>query len=99
MSSPRAIQFLTEYGLWAINEIQVRVYSKKEARILYHKYEANAFEYEKVVRLTWLDRLKGITLEQKIDKKLSQLRMRLIAENQKIKQYKELEQRYNQCKK
>jgi predicted GIY-YIG superfamily endonuclease len=89
------MRFLRDYGLWKVDEIQVRVVEDNLAWIDYEKYEKNADRHRIVVRVGFLERRKGITLEEKIGSVLAELKNKLIKDNEKIKRHKEIESKFN----
>lgn len=79
-------------GEWAIDEIKIRVLSLRQAVISYERYEVNAIEYDKFVNLTWFDRRKGITLQQKVQDVYDRLKLKLEAENVIIRELKHIQE-------
>lgn len=88
-------KYITNYGQWAVDEIKVHIITDTFAIIKYEMYIVNAYKHEKNVRLNFINRLKGITLEQKIDEKFNELKSKLIQENEKIKARQQIEGKYN----
>ena len=72
------------YGSWKVNEINVKVFSSHRGFISYEKFEINADQHYIDVKLNLIDRLRGITLEEKMIDKLSKLKARLIRENDQL---------------
>lgn len=89
------MRFLRDYGLWKVDEIQVRVIEDNLAWIDYEKYEKNAYRHRIVVGVGFFEKRKGITLEDKLNKVVSELKNELIKDNEKIKRCKEIEDKFN----
>lgn len=88
------MRFLRDYGLWKVDEIQVRVIENNLAWIDYEKYEKNAERHRIVVRVGFFERRKGITLEDKLHKVILELKNKLIKDNEVIKRHKEIESKF-----
>jgi hypothetical protein len=89
------MNYLTLNGLWAIDEIKVHILNDKLAWIDYRKYEVNAERHIDVVHVGFIERRKGVTLEEKINKQMVKLKDKLEKDNDKIRKYKALEQKFN----
>jgi hypothetical protein len=82
-------------GEWGIDEIKVKVFNFKHARIYFEKYIVNAPKHYIDVRIKWSDRRKGITLDDKIKKSLNELKSDLEKKNSHIKEIKRIENSFN----
>lgn len=86
---------LTDFGLWKTDEIKVKFINEDIVWVDYEKYEVNAQVHRDVVRLKYMDRLKGMTLEDKIALHLLNLKMKLENKNKQIRKFKDLEAKFN----
>lgn len=89
------MRFLRDYGLWKVDEIKVRILNDNLAWIDYEKYEVNAERHRIAVRVGYFERRRGVSLEDKLHKNLSELKNKLITDNSKIRQLKEIESKFN----
>lgn len=80
----KGFKFIRFYGQWAIDEMKIEIVSKNFAYITYEKYVINAYKHSKSVRLHIIDKIKGMTLEDKIKKKFDELKIKLMKENAMI---------------
>lgn len=92
---PGPPKMITHAREWAVDEMTVKIYSDRVARIKYFKYEVNAYNHAKTVRVSFWDRMNGITLESKLDEAFEALRSELEAQNEVIRKRKQLEQKFN----
>lgn len=83
------------YGEWKIDKISVNVHSLNFAQIIYEKYERNATTNIVDVWLNPIDRIRDISLEDKIHRKLSKLKNKLKKENETIRMCKELSKKFD----
>ena len=77
---------LQGWGEWAIDEVQFT--SPKRAWISYKKRVTNASVYYLNVSLNFIDRMKGITLDEKVQSKANALSVKLEQHNMKIRDFK-----------
>jgi hypothetical protein len=85
---------LSDAGLWAVNEIKVSVSNENSATIYYKKYVVNADIYHITIKLGFFEKRKGVTLESKIRSRLEQLKNKLMEDNERIKNFRELENKF-----
>lgn len=88
---PKIPDTFAAWGEWTINEIKVSVIDENFALISYYKAEVNHFVYRKRVKVNWIERQKGITLESKLKDALVKLKYKLEQDNNKIKEMKRIE--------
>ncbi|OLN21894.1 hypothetical protein BTO30_12410 [Domibacillus antri] len=85
---------LRHAGEWAVDEMKVRVESESVAYLVYERYVVNAYKYEKKVKLSWLEKRKGLSLKDKIKNEMILLKQKLESENKNFRERKRLEQSF-----
>jgi hypothetical protein len=81
------------FGLYNPSEIKVDVVSSSIVWFTYYRCVPNANREREVVWLNPLDKLKGITLEEKANREIDKLIQKLEKKNQQIKSMREMEKR------
>jgi hypothetical protein len=84
-----------EWGEWMVNDVSFKVTRLNHGIIEYKKYEKNAQYHLKLVRLTFLDKLRKITFEEKAKCILEDLKAKLCKENEQIRNFKRIEKEVN----
>ncbi len=87
----RTLPILIPHGEWRIEEMKIEMMSLKHARISFKKNMVNAHEHYIDVKLTWFDKRKGITLKQKLQQSYDNLKTKLEAENEELRERKRIE--------
>jgi hypothetical protein len=87
---------IEKWGEWAINNMIVRVESNVWAKIEYTKYEMNGDTYYKNVILWFWDKFQGVTLEEKVQRKMNKLIDKLKKKNINISKCREMSERLNE---
>lgn len=82
-------------GEWAVDEVKVKVINFSHARIYFRQYVVNAPTDYVDVKLRWYEKRKGIKLEDKIQIRMSELKLDLQKKNHYIRRQKHIEELFN----